>query len=212
MGKLLILSVTNGEEQILDRIKDFLAEEPGIEIVEPPATKHTLTFLGLELHLRKQTVKWRGQPLHLTHLEFFTLAYLARHPGWVFTQEQIYEAVWHEFPEDCGAAVVNIISQLRRKMGPGNPIRTVPHSLVDLFLRENPAGVPGQISQREELQVRKVERLALPLYRLLAQVQLQAGKGEGVLRSGRLHDFDSRLFRQEVLDPIQNLLLAIGDG
>ena len=102
MGKLLILSVTNGEEQILDRIKDFLAEEPGIEIVEPPATKHILTFLGLELHLRKQTVKWRGQPLHLTHLEFFTLAYLARHPGWVFTQEQIYEAVWHEFPEDWG--------------------------------------------------------------------------------------------------------------
>ena len=78
MGKLLILSVTNGEQQILDRIKDFLAEEPGIEIVEPPATKHTLTFPGLELHLRKQTVKWRGQPLHLTHLEFFTLAYLAR--------------------------------------------------------------------------------------------------------------------------------------
>ena len=63
-----------------------------------------------------------------THLEFFTLAYLARHPGWIFTQEQIYEAVWHEFPEDCGAAVVNIISQLRRKMGPGSPIRTVPHS------------------------------------------------------------------------------------
>ena len=95
MGKLLILSVTNGEEQILDRIKDFLAEEPGIEIVEPPATKHILTFLGLELHLRKQTVKWRGQPLHLTHLEFFTLAYLARHPGWIFTQEQIYYAVLH---------------------------------------------------------------------------------------------------------------------
>ena len=96
--------------------------------MEPPATKHILTFLGLELHLRKQTVKWRGQPLHLTHLEFFTLAYLARHPGWIFTQEQIYEAVWHEFPEDCGATVVNIISQLRRKMGLGNPIRTVPHS------------------------------------------------------------------------------------
>ena len=83
MGKLLILSVTNGEEQILDRIKDFLAEEPGIEVVEPPAAKHTLTIPGLELHLRKQTVKWQGQPLHLTHLEFFTLAYLARHPGWI---------------------------------------------------------------------------------------------------------------------------------
>ena len=111
MGKLLILSITDGEEQLLDKLKDFLAEAPGIEIVEPPATKHILTFLGLELHLRKQT-----------------LAYLARHPGWIFTQEQIYEAVWHEFPEHCGAAVANIISQLRRKMGPGNPIRTVPHS------------------------------------------------------------------------------------
>lgn len=44
MGKLLILSVTNGEQQILDRIKDFLAEEPGIEVVEPPAAKHTSPF------------------------------------------------------------------------------------------------------------------------------------------------------------------------
>ena len=35
---------------------------------------------------------------------------------------------WTDCAEDCGAAVVNIISQLRRKMGPGNPIRTVPHS------------------------------------------------------------------------------------
>ena len=55
MGKLLILSVTNGEEQILDRIKDFLAEEPGIEIVEPPGHGSISSpFLGLELHLRKQ--------------------------------------------------------------------------------------------------------------------------------------------------------------
>ena len=40
----------------------------------------------------------------------------------------------------------------------------VPYGLVNLLLCKNPAGVPGQISQREELQVRKVERLALPLY------------------------------------------------
>ena len=58
--------------------------------------------------------------LYLTHLEFFTLAYLAQHPGWLFTQEQIYEAVWHEFPKGCGANVV--------KMEPGNPIRTAPYS------------------------------------------------------------------------------------
>ena len=36
MGKLLILSITDGEEQLLDKLKDFLAEAPGIEIVERP--------------------------------------------------------------------------------------------------------------------------------------------------------------------------------
>ncbi len=121
MGKLLILSVTNGEQQILDRIKGLPGGRAWNRNRGAAATKHTLTFPGLELHLRKQTVKWQGQPLHLTHLEFFTLAYLARHPGWIFTQEQIYEAVWHEFPEDCGATVVNIISQLRREDGTGQP-------------------------------------------------------------------------------------------
>ena len=53
---------------------------------------------------------------------------VAQHPGWLFTQEQIYEAVWHEFPKGCGANVVNIISQFCRKMEPGNPIRTAPYS------------------------------------------------------------------------------------
>ena len=58
MGKLLILSITDGEEQLLDKLKDFLAEAPGIEIVEPPATKHTLTFPGLE-------------PVSYTHLDVY---------------------------------------------------------------------------------------------------------------------------------------------
>lgn len=33
MGRLLILSVTHGEEQILDKVKIFLAKEPGLEAV-----------------------------------------------------------------------------------------------------------------------------------------------------------------------------------
>ena len=130
MGKLLILSITDGEEQLLDKLKDFLAEAPGIEIVEPPATKHTLTFPGLELHLRKQTVKWRGRSLHLTHLEFFTLAYLARRPGWVFTQEQIYEAVWHEFPEHCGAAVATSSASSAGRWGRATPSARYPTAAI----------------------------------------------------------------------------------
>lgn len=52
----------------------------------------------------------------MTHYEFFTLLYLAQHPGWVFSKEQIHEAVWKECG-DGGAAVVNVISQIRRKIG-----------------------------------------------------------------------------------------------
>ena len=112
-------------------------------------------------------------------------------------------------------AIKHLPAELADDVGHGRAAmlrELVPYGLVDLFLREDPARAPGQVGQRKELQMREVQGAAPPLYRLLAQVQLQAGKGEGVLRGGRLHDFNSRRFRQEVLDPIQNLFLAIGDG
>ena len=39
-----------------------------------------------------------SHPVPLTYHEFFTLAYLALHPDWVFSKEQIYEAI---FKENC---------------------------------------------------------------------------------------------------------------
>lgn len=52
----------------------------------------------------------------MNHLEFDTLAFLAGYPNWIFTKEQVYEAVWDEPGENCGSAVTNVISQIRRKM------------------------------------------------------------------------------------------------
>ena len=57
-------------------------------------------------------------------ITFATLFFLANHPGWVFSRAQIYEAVWKEPGEYCGAAVTNVISQIRRKIG-SNYITTV---------------------------------------------------------------------------------------
>jgi len=48
--------------------------------------------------------------------EFFTLLYLAQHPGWVFGKKQIYKTVWNE-SGDGGAAVTNVVSQIRKKIG-----------------------------------------------------------------------------------------------
>ena len=128
MGKLLVLSLSDCEEHIFNRVMAAIIDEPELDRIALPLSDASLSFPNIEIRLKEQTVFCRGRLVTLTHHEFAVLAYLARHPGWVFSASQIYEAVWHEFPEDCGATVVNIISQLRRKMGLGNPIRTVPHS------------------------------------------------------------------------------------
>lgn len=75
-----------------------------------------LAFSKLEIHLKEQVVYHSGELIPMSHHEFFTLLYLAQHPGWVFSKKQIYEAVWKE-SGDGGAAVTNVISQIRRKIG-----------------------------------------------------------------------------------------------
>ncbi len=109
-----------------------ITKEPGIvtETVltsfEAENTKKrvsVLVFSKLEIYLKEQIVYYSGEPIPMSHHEFFTLLYLAQHPGWVFSKEQIYEAVWKE-SGDGGTAVTNVVSQIRRKIG-DKYIRTV---------------------------------------------------------------------------------------
>lgn len=50
-------------------------------------------------------------------LEYGTLCYLASGPGRVFTQKQIFEAVWYIDSESCQSSVASTICNLRRKTG-----------------------------------------------------------------------------------------------
>lgn len=114
---------------ILNKIMEALADEPELDHIALPLSDDTLPFPELEIRLKEQAVFCRGQLVTLTHHEFAVLAYLARHPGWVFSARQIYEAVWAADGEHCGTAVASIISQIRRKLTPDTPkggyIRTV---------------------------------------------------------------------------------------
>lgn len=129
MGKFLILSVTDHEEHILNKIIEAIADEPEFVPIALPTSDASLSFPDLEIRLKEQTVSCRGQLVTLTHHEFAVLTYLARHPGWVFSASQIYEAVWDRDGEHCGTAVASVISQIRRKLTPDTPkggyIRTV---------------------------------------------------------------------------------------
>ena len=108
MGKFLILSVADHEEHILNKIMEALADEPELDHIALPLSDDTLPFQELEIRLKEQAVFCRGQLVTLTHHEFAVLAYLARHPGWVFSASQIYEAVWAADGEHCGTAPIII--------------------------------------------------------------------------------------------------------
>lgn len=118
----MIISFSDSEEHIMQKIMDVLRDVPVVE--HPLEQSCILASSDLKIHLKEQTVYRNGEMVTMTHHEFFTLAYLAQHPGWVFSKEQIYEAVWQETGDRCGTAVVNVISQIRRKLGEGY-IKTV---------------------------------------------------------------------------------------
>ena len=95
-------------------------------------TAPEFTFPGLTIHPYQRQVFRGEKEIPLTHLEFSVLLYLAQQPGRVFSQRQIFEAVWNMDSETCQHSVVSIIHQLRKKIepDPAQPvyIQTVIHT------------------------------------------------------------------------------------
>ena len=56
--------------------------------------RDVLTFGALTIDLGLREVRYEGRTASLTALEFDLLAFLARHPGQVFSYEQLYDRVW----------------------------------------------------------------------------------------------------------------------
>ncbi len=85
-----------------------------------------LTLHGIEINPGRHEVRINGKPLDLTFTEFKVLHFLSRRPGWVFTRNQIIEAVRGEdYPVTDRSVDVQIVG-LRKKMGPlGEYIETV---------------------------------------------------------------------------------------
>lgn len=86
----------------------------------------SLTCGDISIHLGRHEVLLAGQPLQLTTTEFGILALLARRPGWVFTRQQIIDAVrGYDYTITPRAVDVQIFG-LRKKLGEaGEAIETV---------------------------------------------------------------------------------------
>lgn len=127
MGKIMVLTFNEKEEPAIEKIIMALADSIQFEVIQTPTPK--LSFPGLEIKLHQRRVLRDGTDINLTRLEYGTLVYLATSPRRVFTQEQIFEEVWHMDSDSCHSSVVNVIYSLRKKIEPDskNPtyIKTV---------------------------------------------------------------------------------------
>ena len=128
MGKIVLLALNEQEEKAIDKIITALSDYIQLEAIQV-APASVLSFPGLEIRQNQHRVIQDGTDIKLTRLEYSTLIFLASNPGIVFTQTQIFEAVWNMESDSCHSSVVNVICNLRKKIEPDskNPtyIKTV---------------------------------------------------------------------------------------
>jgi DNA-binding response OmpR family regulator len=85
-----------------------------------PAADHEapLRFAGLEIDTSGRRVVAAGEEVRLTQREFDLLHFLARHPGQVFTRDQLMDRVWRfSFYTDASTVTVHI-RRVRAKIEP----------------------------------------------------------------------------------------------
>jgi DNA-binding response OmpR family regulator len=85
-----------------------------------PEADAPLTFDGLHIDPAGRRVRLDGAEVQLTQREFDLLLFLARHPGRVFSRNQLMDAVWqYAFWSDTSTVTVHI-RRLRAKIEPGD--------------------------------------------------------------------------------------------
>ncbi len=81
-----------------------------------PDREPAISFAGLEVDPRARRVTVRGEEVALTVREFDLLLFLARHPGQVFSRDQLMDTVWNfSFYTDSSTVTVHV-RRLRTKI------------------------------------------------------------------------------------------------
>ncbi|MFZ5764118.1 MAG: response regulator [Thermodesulfobacteriota bacterium] len=111
---------------LIARIKALLRRRAEQAETHVEKKSGSIVLQGLEIHPGRHEVRLNGQVLQLTMTEFGILHLLAGKPGWVFSRQQIIDAVrGYDFLVTPRAIDVQIFG-LRKKMGEaGSCIETV---------------------------------------------------------------------------------------
>jgi two-component system phosphate regulon response regulator PhoB len=107
---------------LLARVKAVLRRRASSE----PEDTMTIQRHGIVINPQRHEVLVHGVPVALTHTEFRLVHYLARRPGWVFTRQQIIDAVRGIGYPITDRAVDVQVAGLRKKLGAaGDYVETV---------------------------------------------------------------------------------------
>ena len=124
-GKIVILSVPDTKEDILKKILKVVEGSADVEEWRMPSEK--IERGELQILLPEKMVYRGGKEILLNRHEFEILVYLASHPGWVRSKEQIYEAVFGWEGTSDESAVTEHVKNIRAKLKKEgvSPIETV---------------------------------------------------------------------------------------
>ena len=109
-------------KELVARIAAVLRRTSGSVAATAGGDDQALRLGALRIDPRGRTVVRDGESLDLTAREFDLLLFLARHPGQVFTRQQLLDQVWDfEFYGDPSTVTVHV-RRLREKLEP-DPVR-----------------------------------------------------------------------------------------
>ena len=114
-GKMLVLTFEDNEDDMMSRILSLINTKE--EVIQMSGlNNHLLNFKGLMIDEVQRVIIRESQEIELTYTEFEILKLLAKHPGIVFSKEQIYDIVWKESYSDDYNIVMSHIRNIREKI------------------------------------------------------------------------------------------------
>ena len=115
IGKVIIISFEDGEEEALERVLSVLEDEVQFEPIQTTICS-ILQYSGHEIRLTQRKVLRDGEKVALTRHEYDILTDLTTYLGGVFSKKHIFEDVWQMDSSSCFTAVSSTISRLRAKI------------------------------------------------------------------------------------------------